>query len=214
MSPRPRTTSDADILAATARVVGRLGPGKMTLADVAREVGLAPATLVQRFGSKRSLLLELARGGTGDVGEQFAALRRGSPLETVHAFAACMAAMARTPEEMSNHLAFLQIDLTDPDFHALALEHGRATRRELAALLDRAVAAGELVPCDTDRLARTVQTAMSGALLMWAIFREGSAEAWVREDVEAVLGPWRAGGGEAGGGEGGRETGGGGGPES
>ena len=63
MSPRPRTVSDQAILAATARVIGDLGPAKLTLARVASEVGLAPATLVQRFGSKRGLLLALAESG-------------------------------------------------------------------------------------------------------------------------------------------------------
>jgi AcrR family transcriptional regulator len=194
MSPRPRTVSDADILAAAARMVGRLGPLRMTLADVATEVGLAPATLVQRFGSKRGLLLALARGGMGDGDEEKPSApprRPGSPLAAIHAMGAGMAAMARTPEEMSNHLAFLQIDLTDPEFHALALRHGQATREELHALLDQAVAAGELVPCDTARLARTVQTALNGSMLMWAIFREGPAPAWVRDDLEAVLAPYR-----------------------
>src|SRR6202008_2783175 len=141
MSPRPRTVSDAEILAAAARMVGRLGPLRMTLADVASEVGLAPATLVQRFGSKRGLLLALARGGTeeGDGARPTAPPRRHrSPLAAIHAMGAGMAAMARSPEEMSNHLAFLQIDLTDPEFHALALRHGQATRDDIHALLEQA----------------------------------------------------------------------------
>jgi hypothetical protein len=36
MSPRPKATSDADLLAAAHRVVMRLGPN-LTLADVAKE---------------------------------------------------------------------------------------------------------------------------------------------------------------------------------
>ncbi|MCA1563440.1 MAG: TetR/AcrR family transcriptional regulator, partial [Acidobacteria bacterium] len=42
---------------AAIQVMARLGPVRLTLADVAREIGLSPATLVQRFGSKRGLLL-------------------------------------------------------------------------------------------------------------------------------------------------------------
>jgi AcrR family transcriptional regulator len=58
--PRARSVPDAEILKAAARVIGRNGPLKLTLADVGREVGLAPATLLQRFGSKRGLRLALA----------------------------------------------------------------------------------------------------------------------------------------------------------
>jgi len=44
--------------------MGELGPAKLTLARVAKAAGLSPATLVQRFGSKRALLLALAKSGT------------------------------------------------------------------------------------------------------------------------------------------------------
>ncbi|MFD8888404.1 helix-turn-helix domain-containing protein [Streptomyces erythrochromogenes] len=57
---RPRGVEDAVILRAAVRVMGRVGPAGLTLAAVAGEVGLVPGTLVQRFGSKRGLLLALA----------------------------------------------------------------------------------------------------------------------------------------------------------
>ena len=59
MSPRPKATTDQAILDATHRAVTRIGPMRLTLAHVAREAGVSPATLVQRFGSKRALLLAL-----------------------------------------------------------------------------------------------------------------------------------------------------------
>src|SRR5258707_1256462 len=107
MSPRPRTVSDADLLAATHRTVSRIGPSRLTLADVAAEAGVSPATLMQRFGSKRNLLLSLVRQGSGGTGTEMAALRAAhpSPLAALRAFAQCMAGMAPTPEELANHLA-------------------------------------------------------------------------------------------------------------
>ena len=39
------------------RAVAVVGPARLALTDVARETGLAPATLLQRFGSKRGMLL-------------------------------------------------------------------------------------------------------------------------------------------------------------
>src|SRR5437763_2299840 len=122
MSPRPRATSDADILAAAFRIVARVGPS-LTLGDVAREAGVSPATLVQRFGSKRGLLLAVFSSGPTSLGDQFAQIRAGSKtaLGAVLAVGECMAAMAHSPEAMSNSLAFLQMDLVDPEFHALAL---------------------------------------------------------------------------------------------
>ena len=45
MAPRPKTVEDAEIVAATGRVIGRVGPSKLTLALVAREVALMPVLL-------------------------------------------------------------------------------------------------------------------------------------------------------------------------
>jgi AcrR family transcriptional regulator len=193
MCPRPRETSDEAILQATARAISRFGPARLTLAHVAAEVGVAPATLLQRFGSKRGLLLALARQGTAATGEQYAALRAAhpSPLAALFAAADCMAGMAPTPEALANHLAFLHIDLTDPDFHQLAFEQARAARAELQGFLDAAVQAGELVPCDTRRLARAVGAVLGGGLLAWAIEREGAAADWLRRDLETLLAPYR-----------------------
>lgn len=58
---RPRTVSDESILDATLTVVQRVGPARVTLAAVAAEVGLSAATLVQRFGTQRDLLLAADR---------------------------------------------------------------------------------------------------------------------------------------------------------
>jgi AcrR family transcriptional regulator len=193
MCPRPRETTDAAILEATHRAVSRYGPAKLTLAHVAAEAGVAPATLIQRFGTKRGLLLALAKLGTASTAKEYAAIRAAhpSPLEGLFAIADCMAGMAPTPAVLANHLAYLHIDLTDPDFHQLALEQARVARGEVRAVLNAAVAAGELLPCDTERLARVVQVTLGGGLLAWAIERVGTAAQWLRYDLETVLSPYR-----------------------
>ena len=92
---------------------------------------------------------------------------------------------------MANNLAFLQIDLVDPDFHRLALENSRATLAGYRALLDEAVPAGEMVHCDTARLARALAAMSGGSMLSWAILREGRVTQWLRDDIEMLLGPLR-----------------------
>jgi AcrR family transcriptional regulator len=188
MSPRPRATSDEDLLAATHRVVSRLGPN-LTLADVAKEAGVSPATLMQRFGSKRGLLLAFAAGGSADVSQELKAIRaqHPSPLAAIYGIARCMAAMADTPETLANSLAFLQMDLVDPEFHQHALAHSRGMQAGIKALLDEAVAEGELAPTDTMRLARNVQAMIGGSLLQWAIDREGRVADRLSEDLDALL---------------------------
>ena len=65
MSPRPRKASDEDIFGATMRVMTRCGPRELTLAMIAGEAGLTASALVQRFGSKRALLLGMGALNAG-----------------------------------------------------------------------------------------------------------------------------------------------------
>lgn len=193
VTPRPRTISDEDILIAAHRTIARLGPARVTLADVASEARLAPATLVQRFGSKRGLLLALVEMGVNGVDACFADVRAAhrSPLAAVVAAATEMLRQVKSPQELANGLAFLQLDVSDPDFHRLAVKNSRRLHAGYKALLDEAVAVGELEPCDTARLARTVGAVSGGSLIAWAIVREGPAEHWVREDLMMLLAPYR-----------------------
>ncbi|MGB7280889.1 MAG: helix-turn-helix domain-containing protein [Candidatus Acidiferrum sp.] len=194
MSPRPRETSDEEIVAATARVMQRRSPTQLTLADVAKEAGVVPATLIQRFGTKRGLLLAMCRTAPGSVPRQFAAAcaQHKSPLKALVELYADCTAFAPTPEAMANGLAWLQNDLCDPDFHAITLEQFRALRHETRKLLDVAVTARELRPCDTGELARLIQQLNGGAMLSWAVYRQGSVASWVRRELKALLLPYRA----------------------
>jgi hypothetical protein len=123
----------------------------------------------------------------------FDAMRQAhaSPVDALLDAATQMARFSSTPEELANSIAYLQIDLSDPDFHKHILEGSRATQRGYRALLDEAVNARELIPCDTERLARAIEAVAGGSLIGWAIHRKGKAEAWVRRDLETLLAPYR-----------------------
>ncbi|MBA4160308.1 MAG: TetR/AcrR family transcriptional regulator [Gemmatimonadetes bacterium] len=192
MSPRPRKASDEEIFAAAQRIMSRLGPAQWTLADIAAEAGLTAGALVQRFGSKHGLMVAMTEQLADATPMMFAELRAAhpSPLATLRAYAECMAQMGEGPGGLAHHLAYLQLDLTDPELHRHVREQARATRAEIRELLDEAAAAGELAPeVDTGALARAVEVTLSGSLMTWAFYQEGSAASWLREDLDAVLHP-------------------------
>ncbi|MFF1560352.1 TetR/AcrR family transcriptional regulator [Streptomyces sp. NPDC058279] len=194
MAGRPRGVDDSTILRAAVEVMGRTGPAKLTLAAVAREVGLVPGTLVQRFGSKRGLLLALARHGAA----RFAELRErvgredGSALDALARLIAETWSPVATPQAYAHHLAFLCSDLADPEFRESALASERAQHDACRALLDRAADAGELHP-DTDvaALTETVRAAVTGAGLLWAVDHEGGLAERRRAALTATLAPHR-----------------------
>ena len=189
MCPRPRSVSDAEVLAATARVIARVGSASLTLAHVGAEVGLAPATLLQRFGSKRGLLLALAKSSADRVEGMFEEVRadQASPVAALIAAASLVAQAAETPGELVNQLVFRQADLQDPDFHQCALENARRIRDGYRRLVVEAIGDGELSDCDPDVLARAVESIAGGALASWVVHRDGDAATFVRREVATLL---------------------------
>lgn len=188
--PRPRTVSDDAVLDAVLALAHRVGPARVTFAAVAAEVGLSAASLVQRFGTKRELLLAADKRA---IDRWVGALDRSTaatPLARVIEGLALAAGPVATPEQMANSVAMLQLDLADPDFHAETLRGARAVRSRIARELDAALVAGDLRPgTDVAMLGKLVETTYHGALIGWAIHREGTLIDWMREQLEAVLAP-------------------------
>lgn len=193
MSPRPQKVTDEDIYMAAQRAMSRLGPGELTLAEIAKEAGVTAGLLVQRFGSKRELLLALSRQFSGGAGDMFAQLRKAhrSPLAALRAYSDGMAHLAANPAAFARNFAYLQIDLTDPDFRKPLSAHAAAARLELQKLIKEAVDAKELSPhTNAKQLARTIEAVVGGSMLSWAFNQEGTAAKWMRQDLDAVLKPY------------------------
>lgn len=195
---RPRTVSDESILDAALTVVQRVGPARVTLAAVAAEVGLSAATLVQRFGTKRDLLLAADRQAIEAWVGSLDRVTEGSALDRVVEGLVFAVDAGMTPEQMAHSVALLQLDLADADFHAQTLEGARAVRAGIRDRLAEARSAGELREhTDVEALAVLVETTYHGSMIGWAIHRDGDLMSWMRGQLEAVLIPHRTGPGSS-----------------
>jgi AcrR family transcriptional regulator len=195
MSPRRRKAEDADVFAALVRVMKHRGPAELTLRAIAAEAGVTAGALVQRFGSKRALLLAHARyaAATGDVGLTVARPRTSSPLEALRSITAAYAQLATSPRAAVRNLAYLHNDLADPALRRHLLRLSRVARVWYAQRLGDAVAAGELrTDADVEALARSIEVTLRGSFLCWTLYREGSAADWLGEDLDATLRPYLA----------------------
>jgi AcrR family transcriptional regulator len=147
---------------------------------------------VERFGSKRGLLLAFRARAADEATAHFATARaaHASPLEALRAGLLRMTAEISTTDELANHLALVQLELTDPDFHGYTLDHARTLLAHVRLLLATAADRGELAPCDIDRLARAVFVTYNGALLTWTVLRVGRLEDWLGRELDFLLKPW------------------------
>lgn len=181
------------MFAALVRVMHRRGPAELTLREIAAEAGVTAGALVQRFGSKRALLLAHARyaAATGDVGVPVPRPRTSSPMEALRAVTAVYAQLASSPRAALRNLAYLHNDLTDPVLHRHLLRMSRAARVYYENLIADAVAAGELrTDTSVQALARSIEVTLAGSFQNWTLYREGAAADWLREDLDATLRPY------------------------
>lgn len=197
MSPRPRTVDDTTILEAAFRVISKIGPDRLTLADVGAEAGLSAATLVQRFGSKRELMLSILRHLLQTVDARFTSAMNSneSPLESLYTAATDRIDPREDPQMLTNRMAFYLASLDDPEFYALAVENPRNALAGYKVMVERAIAAGELTAgyLDAEQLAQIIHTTMSGSLLTWCVTRQGTLRGKIRRDLDLVLRPFRRG---------------------
>lgn len=184
--PRPKLVSDADLLDVVVRFIGERGPGGFTLADLGKQVGLSPATLIQRFGSKHQLI----ESAIGRVNERLAQAVSRVPSGSEDTEAALvewfvdLAHPFRTRPLIASHLVFLRRDLLDATLRAKASRHSRLVRRRVCQYL-------EAMRSDLAQDARPIATALEahwhGLVIQWAIAGQGPLDAWLRTGLTLFL---------------------------
>ncbi|MDQ4132658.1 MAG: TetR/AcrR family transcriptional regulator [Actinomycetota bacterium] len=185
--------SDEAIFEAVGAVVTEAGPAGLTLSAVGEKAGMSAPALAQRFGSKRNLLLAYAEAAAVGVGDLFEQARRSSP-DAIAAVRSALVAFTEpiaTKAALANNLAFLHLDLTDPELGTLAAEQSRLLRRAITDLLREARRNGDLLGVDPVVLADTLYTTYNGALVSWAIDGRGTLARWLSERLDRVLAPYR-----------------------
>jgi AcrR family transcriptional regulator len=173
----------------------RVGPAELTLGAIAAEAGVTASALVQRFGSKRELILAHWRQPAASGGDRRLrpAARARSPLGELRAAVALFANLAVSPRAALRNLAYMQSDWADPALRRHELRHARAARARYQQLVADAVARGELrADTDAPTLARMIEVTLGGSFLAWTLYREGPAARRFREDLDTALRPYLA----------------------
>ena len=186
---RPRTVSDEAIfdgrqggrdrgrpVGVDARRGGRSGRALGPRVDPAVRVEAEPAARLQRSSrhrDRRRIHPSPQHSPTALSALRAALLELTAGIDSRHAIA--------------NHLAFLHLDLTDPELGAHAAKQSRLFRRAITQLLDEAITTGEIDSTDATELADTIYTVYNGALVTWAIDGTGSLTRWLSKRLDRVL---------------------------
>jgi AcrR family transcriptional regulator len=178
--PRKRTISDDALLDAALAIVHESGPDALTFAAIASRVGLAPATIVQRFGSKPALLQAALLRAWDLLDEQTAAAARraGDGATGVVALLARLSGQYAA-HDFAEQLLVLREDLRDPVLRA----RGRAWIATLVTEIDR-----RLPPSPGGGgVGELVVAYWQGTLTVWSFTRDGAVVAMVRRSLTSLL---------------------------
>lgn len=162
--------------------MARAGPAGFTLAALAAEIGLSPATLLQRFGSKRALIERAFARDNDRFALWIAELPSGKGVEaTLAVYRAATEAFHGEPhEELADHLLWLREDIRDPAFNAMARARFALFR---SAILER------LPPTrlPAERVAHLLDAQCHGAIMQWAIEPQGALADYVMTSLSELL---------------------------
>lgn len=177
---RTKGQSDEALLDAAMPAIFSKAPGAFTLADVAKAVGLAPATLVQRFGSKQGLVLaalELANR------RNVASLDRLSPENGMEAVIRVFVDRTPGPEHenlLGDQLLWLRESIANAEINALTRAYFEQFRRAIAARMPPL----RIPPDDAVLL---VEAVWHGSMTQWGIGRDGHLRAFVERNLRSCF---------------------------
>lgn len=176
--PRPRTVTEDAVLNAAADMIGRGGPAALTFAAVGKIAGLAPATLVQRYGSRDALLQAtlLRMWGRLDDATQRADELRPVSVEGAVALLVGLSGQYGKDDDDAQGLLLLREDFRDPVLRARGVDWGDALARALGRRITDEPAA-EMV------LGRLMASQWQGCLIWWGFARTGSLREYVRREL-------------------------------
>lgn len=174
--PRRKTISDDEILDRALPLMVSAGPAGFTLAELARELGVAPATLLQRFGDKATLIGRVLARDNDRFVEWLGALPADTGAEAVTRIYAECTTLFGESSNLADHLLWLREDIRDPMLNRLARERFALFRAEIVKRLPPMRIAA-------DRAARLLDAQFHGAVIQWALEPVGTLDDFVADSL-------------------------------
>ena len=167
---RKKSISDDEILDAALPVMVREGPAGFTLAKLAAEIGMAPATLIQRFKDKKTLINRVFARDNERFALWLAEQPKGRGVQKV--LALFLPAEMYGEEDFADHLLWLREDFRDPVLNKLSRARFHLLRKAIAERMPKTRVSAEVS-------ARLIEAQWQGALNQWGFFRQGRLSDYV-----------------------------------
>lgn len=182
-----KSIDDQSVLEKALLVISERGPDAFTLADVGRVVGLAPATLMQRFGSKQQLLILAAKQANVKLKQDLAELKKKKlpwDQELIHLLSAMPEGFG-SRQDIANSLGVLKLDMVDPELHPIARHLFESLRERIQELLQIGQSAGQLdASVDSNAITWELDALRHGFVIQWCLSGKDSLQKWLEKGFE------------------------------
>lgn len=173
--PRPKSISNEELLDRALIVMTRMGPG-FTLSDIASEVGIAPATLLQRFGDKQTLIERVFARDNVRFVHWLENLPTDPGANAVIRIYSDATELFGEQSSLADHLLWLREDIRNPTLNRLSRQRFKLFRKEIVKRLPPM-----RIPADT--AANLLDAQFHGAVVQWALEPRGRLAQFVTQSL-------------------------------
>jgi AcrR family transcriptional regulator len=177
---RPLSVTDDQILEATERVVARFGAHRLTISQVARDVGLSRAAITLRFTGADALKRLVMERMVNRFEADLAAMRIDHGASGLLAIAEMLGGKLKSREQFSSFWVRFTSNIHDPIMLEMEERRGGALRSLIAGVMpETAIGKEEAVDL--------FMALMIGSMMNWQVGDHPDAGAFLRERAQAWI---------------------------
>lgn len=189
---RNKQKTDEIILRQILDVIKNIGATKFRLEDLSQKTGLAPATLLQRFGSKKNILYRALALANQQLKHGLANrdIKYRSYVNEIIDIYLELAAPFITPKSVAHGLDILKLDIIEKKLRAHAKKYFSIRRDKMISLIKSAQSKQEVISkIDVKELVWNLESIWQGAIVLWALHGHGQLRTFLRKRITIYLQP-------------------------
>lgn len=188
--PRTKIMADVAVLKLIVEVIIEKGATTFSLQDLSKKTGLSPATLLQRFGSKKNILhraIELANEDLKQKLNNSASDSKSIIQQIINIYLDLSLSFSK-PADIANGLDILKLDILEKKLNDLTRNYYKIRRNKIYTLIKLAQKQQEiLINHGAKEIAWNLECLWQGSIMLWALTGSGELKKWLKSRFTSYL---------------------------
>jgi AcrR family transcriptional regulator len=188
--PRKKILDDKTILQCAFEVILKVGASDFNLQDLSKKTGLSPSTLIQRFGSKKNILLEAIKLARQNLKEDLnkITLSHKSPTQQIINIYLEPVNLLKSPESVAKTLDLIKLEIKQKKLKPLVRDFFRIRRKKIKVLIIAGQKEQEIRSnLNSLQIISHLETLWHGSIVLWALIGKNTAHEWLKKELHFFL---------------------------